>query len=66
MALSRSASVLWNGRGPVVHTEGIQSGAMIDDEAAVRHLTRLYDVITASALSPDASASVIRELMEAS
>lgn len=50
---------------PVVYTEGIQSGSMIDDDAAVRHLTRQYDVITASALSPDASARVIRELMEA-
>ncbi|WP_405985647.1 Scr1 family TA system antitoxin-like transcriptional regulator [Streptomyces sp. NBC_00872] len=64
--MSGAMSILTTPDGnPVVYTEGVRSGAMIDDEAAVRHLTRLYDVITASALSPDASASVIRELMEA-
>ncbi|MEV0260985.1 helix-turn-helix transcriptional regulator [Streptomyces sp. NPDC050617] len=48
----------------VVYTEGIKSGAIISESAAVRHLSRSYDVVTAAALSPEASARMIRELME--
>ncbi|MGW8375726.1 helix-turn-helix transcriptional regulator [Streptomyces sp. ODS28] len=49
----------------VVYTEGVRSGAIIEEPADVRHLSRSYDVLTASALSRDASAQMIRELMEA-
>ncbi|MGW6457682.1 Scr1 family TA system antitoxin-like transcriptional regulator [Streptomyces sp. NPDC055078] len=49
----------------VVYTEGIQSSAIIEDQGAVRKLTRSYDVLTASALSPDASAQLILKAMEA-
>ncbi|MGY1436403.1 helix-turn-helix domain-containing protein [Streptomyces reniochalinae] len=49
----------------VVYTEGIRSGAIIDELADVRHLSRSYDVLTASALSRDASAQMIRQHMEA-
>lgn len=51
---------------PVIYTEGIRSGAIIEEPSAVRSLSRSYDVLTASALSCDASARMIRQLMEAS
>ncbi|MFC9883305.1 DUF5753 domain-containing protein [Streptomyces libani] len=51
---------------PVIYTEGIRSGTIIEDPSTVRLLARSYDVLTASALSRDASASLIRKLMEAS
>ncbi|MFH9107220.1 helix-turn-helix domain-containing protein [Streptomyces albus] len=50
---------------PVVYTEGIRSGAIIDEPSQVRHLSRSYDVLTASALSRDTSAQMIRKHMEA-
>lgn len=50
----------------VVYTEGVRSGAIIDEPTEVRNLSRSYDVLTASALSRDASAEMIRKLMEAS
>lgn len=50
---------------PVIYTEGIRSGAIIDEPSQVRHLSRSYDVLTASALSRDASAQMIRQHMEA-
>ncbi|WP_369205154.1 Scr1 family TA system antitoxin-like transcriptional regulator [Streptomyces sp. PU-14G] len=49
----------------VVYTEGIRSGAIIEEPADVRHLSRSYDVLTATALSRDASAQMIRKHMEA-
>ncbi|BDM72080.1 transcriptional regulator [Streptomyces nigrescens] len=52
--------------GTVLYTEGIRSGAIIEEAATVRQLSRAYDVLRASALSRDASADLIRELMEAS
>ncbi|WP_433858925.1 Scr1 family TA system antitoxin-like transcriptional regulator [Streptomyces kronopolitis] len=51
---------------PVIYTEGVRSGTIIDDPSTVRLLSRSYDVLTASALSRDASARMIRQLMEAS
>ncbi|MFI1302354.1 helix-turn-helix domain-containing protein [Streptomyces sioyaensis] len=51
---------------PVIYTEGIRSGAIIEEPSAVRNLSRSYDVLTASALSRDASARMIQQLMEAS
>lgn len=51
---------------PVIYTEGIRSGTIIEDPSTVRLLARSYDVLTASALSRDASAHLIRKLLEAS
>ncbi|MER5969149.1 DUF5753 domain-containing protein [Streptomyces sp. NPDC002055] len=62
-----SMSILTTADGPpVIYTEGIRSGTIIEDPSTVRHLSRSYDVLTASALSRDASAHMIRKLMEAS
>ncbi|MFE3883167.1 DUF5753 domain-containing protein [Streptomyces lydicus] len=62
-----SMSVLTTTEGPpVIYTEGIRSGTIIEDPSTVRLLARSYDVLTASALSRDASASMIRKLLEAS
>ncbi|MFF9481270.1 Scr1 family TA system antitoxin-like transcriptional regulator [Streptomyces sp. NPDC014733] len=59
-------SILTTADGPpVVYTEGIRSGAIIDEPSEVRHLSRSYDVLTASALSRDASVQMIRHHMEA-
>ncbi len=49
----------------VAYTEGIQSGSIVEDPGQVRALERSYDVLTASALSRDASARMIRSTMEA-
>ncbi|PBC86060.1 hypothetical protein SAMN05428954_1096 [Streptomyces sp. 2112.3] len=51
---------------PVIYTEGIRSGTIIEDPSTVRLLSRSYDVLTTSALSRDASARMIQQLMEAS
>ncbi|WP_244943385.1 DUF5753 domain-containing protein [Streptomyces inhibens] len=62
-----SMSILTTPDGPpVIYTEGIRSGAIIDEPSAVRNLSRSYDVLTTPALSRDASARMIRKLMEAS
>ncbi|MET4926604.1 helix-turn-helix transcriptional regulator [Streptomyces sp. PSRA5] len=50
----------------IVYAEGVRSATITDELAVVRDLERAYDVLTASALSPAASADLIRELMEAS
>lgn len=49
----------------MVYTESIGSAVIIDEPSAVQHLTRAYDVLTASALAPGASAQMIVGLMEA-
>ncbi|WP_329027751.1 helix-turn-helix domain-containing protein [Streptomyces sp. NBC_00690] len=49
----------------IVYAEGVRSGAIIEDPNAVKQLTRSYNLVTASALSPDASAQLILKLMEA-
>ncbi|MFD7070134.1 DUF5753 domain-containing protein [Streptomyces sp. NPDC059913] len=51
--------------GVIVYTEGIRSGAIIDEASAVHQLSRSYDVLTASALSRDASIRMIRKQLEA-
>ncbi|MFK0290129.1 Scr1 family TA system antitoxin-like transcriptional regulator [Streptomyces sp. NPDC090442] len=48
----------------VIYTEGIRAAALIDEPSAVRHLSRAYDLLAASALPREASARLIRELME--
>ncbi|MEU6112061.1 helix-turn-helix transcriptional regulator [Streptomyces albidoflavus] len=51
--------------GMTVYTEGIRSGSIVEDPIQVRQLARLYDVLTATALSPVESACLIRKLLEA-
>ncbi|MFJ6569959.1 Scr1 family TA system antitoxin-like transcriptional regulator [Streptomyces sp. NPDC091292] len=61
-----SLSLLTPRSGPaVVHTEAIRSSSLVDEPEEVRRLSRSYDVLSALALSPDASAQLIREAMEA-
>ncbi|MGW1839830.1 helix-turn-helix domain-containing protein [Streptomyces sp. NPDC002067] len=48
----------------LAYTEGIATGAVIEDPAKVRHLRRAYDGVSASALSGMESASLIRRCME--
>nr|WP_180218263.1 helix-turn-helix transcriptional regulator [Streptomyces albus] len=60
-----SMSILTTAEETVVYTEGIRSGTIIEEPAQVRNLSRFYDVLTASALSPDTSARLIKTLMEA-
>ncbi|WP_030799529.1 helix-turn-helix domain-containing protein [Streptomyces sp. NRRL S-337] len=65
--LDGSLSILtMPGGGNVLFTEGLRSGTVIEDPATVRHLSRSYDALRASALSREASTDLIRELMEAS
>lgn len=62
-----SMSILTTADGqPVIYAEGIRSGAIIDEPSTVRHLSRSYDVLTASALARDVSTRMIQKLMEAS
>ncbi|WP_323181383.1 DUF5753 domain-containing protein [Streptomyces uncialis] len=49
----------------LAYTEGIRLGGMVEDPADVRALARSYDVLTASALPPEASAELILNVMEA-
>ncbi|WP_258017904.1 helix-turn-helix domain-containing protein [Streptomyces noursei] len=49
----------------VAYTEGLVSGMIIDDPAAVRRLCRAYDGVTASALSTAHSVELIRKQLEA-
>ncbi|MGP3987465.1 DUF5753 domain-containing protein [Streptomyces sp. 3N207] len=58
-------SILTTAEGTAVYTEGIRSGAVIEEAADVRRLARFYDVLTASALSRDASAQLIKKHLEA-
>ncbi|MFE5092108.1 DUF5753 domain-containing protein [Streptomyces sp. NPDC056638] len=51
--------------GMIAYTEGIKSGSIIDEPSAVQQLRRSYDVLTASALSRDASTRMIRKQLEA-
>ncbi|MBO8196615.1 DNA-binding protein [Streptomyces oryzae] len=60
-----SMSILTTAEGTVVYSEGVRSGAIIEVPADVRQLSRSYDVLTASALSRDASARLIGKVMEA-
>lgn len=62
-----SMSILTSPDGTsIVYAEGVRSATITDEVAVVRDLERAYDVLTASALSPAASADLIRDLMEAS
>ncbi|XMN06984.1 helix-turn-helix domain-containing protein [Streptomyces griseobrunneus] len=52
-------------RRVIAYTEGIQSGAIIEEPGEVRTLERFYDVLTASALPRDTSARLIKSQLEA-
>ncbi|MEV7426886.1 MULTISPECIES: helix-turn-helix domain-containing protein [unclassified Streptomyces] len=49
----------------VIYTESLNAAVINDDPATVRAMSRAYDVLTATALPPTASAQVIRGQMEA-
>ncbi|WP_406403875.1 DUF5753 domain-containing protein [Streptomyces uncialis] len=49
----------------LAYTEGIRLGGIVEDPADVRALARSCDVLTASALPPEASAELILNVMEA-
>ncbi|MFI1528624.1 helix-turn-helix domain-containing protein [Streptomyces griseus] len=52
-------------RRVIAYTEGIQSGAIIEEPGAVGTLSRFYDVLSATALGQAASARVIEKQLEA-
>ncbi|MCB5907644.1 helix-turn-helix domain-containing protein [Streptomyces pinistramenti] len=61
-----SMSILTTTEGPpIAYAEGVRSGAVIEESAELRQLSWFYNVLTASALSRDASAQMIRKSMEA-
>ncbi|PKR46711.1 DNA-binding protein [Streptomyces sp. EAG2] len=51
--------------GMIAYTEGVQSGSIIEEPCQVRQLVRHYDVLRATALSPDESNRLISKLLEA-
>ncbi|MFJ3578105.1 helix-turn-helix domain-containing protein [Streptomyces rubiginosohelvolus] len=54
------------GEGMIAYTEGVRSGSIIDEPTEVRALARSYDVLSASALSRERSARMIKCQLEAS
>jgi transcriptional regulator with XRE-family HTH domain len=64
--MSGPMSILRQPNGTVVvYTEGISTGGIIDDATQVQFLSRSYDVLSASALAPRASAERIQTALEA-
>jgi hypothetical protein len=49
---------------PVVYTEGLHSGQLIDYPALVKNYRRSYDLLRAAALPPDASLAMVERTAE--
>ncbi|MGQ4437685.1 MULTISPECIES: helix-turn-helix domain-containing protein [unclassified Streptomyces] len=49
---------------PVVYTEGLHSGQLIDYPALVKNYRRSYDLLRAAALPPDASVAMVERTAE--
>ncbi|MFF4950521.1 DUF5753 domain-containing protein [Streptomyces chattanoogensis] len=65
-SMESSISLLTTPDGATIfYSEGIRSRVLIDEPSVVRHYSWSYELLAASAFSPEASANLIRELMEA-
>ncbi len=49
---------------PLAHLQGLGTGQLRDDPATVRQYELTYDLVVASALSPDASLALIESVAE--
>lgn len=49
---------------PLAYLQGLGTGKLHDDPATVRHYELTYDLVAASALSPEASLALIESVAE--
>lgn len=66
-ALEGGSVSLWTMRegNRVAYEEAVSTGTLLEDPSEVQERVRAYDLLSASALSPNASASLIQSVMEA-